>query len=92
MGNLLVALGNLFLPLGNDNYVNMDKVKLITARRLTRWRRALSLPRKNNSKTQPGGTERRAAAVWGIYSACEGSMESALRMPARTRESGSDSM
>ena len=31
MGNLLVALGNLFLPLGNDNYVNMDKVKLITA-------------------------------------------------------------
>ena len=30
MGNLLVALGNLFLPLGNDNYVNMDKVKLIT--------------------------------------------------------------
>ena len=31
MGNLLVALGNLFLPLGNDNYVNMDKVKLISA-------------------------------------------------------------
>ena len=31
MGNLLVALGNLFLPLGNDNYVNLDKVKLITA-------------------------------------------------------------
>ena len=30
MGNLLVALGNLFLPLGNDNYVNMDKVKMIS--------------------------------------------------------------
>ena len=31
MGNLLVALGNLFLPLGNDNYVNLGTVKLITA-------------------------------------------------------------
>ena len=31
MSNLLVALGNLLLPVGNDNYVNLDKVKLITA-------------------------------------------------------------
>ena len=31
MSNLLVALGNLLLPVGNDNYVNLDKVKLISS-------------------------------------------------------------